>query len=277
MNNPHRFKHPNPIPHRLLGVWSHPDDEAYLAAGLMARHVEAGGSVALVVLTDGEAGFGPNDPRTATERAALRRDEMRSAMAEIGVDDIRFLGYPDGGLSNVPAETLTNHIEAAIRTVQPDVITTFGPDGITGHDDHVATYELTTKAWLRCPIGQLWYAAKTTDWLDDWRDLHDAFDVWMTEEPTGVSSDEIEFVIDLAGSELDRKRSVLARHGSQTNGISNAFGETQYMRWIAEEAFRLPSHLELFNADPTSALANWCHQPWSGVPGDLLMSVGGLR
>lgn len=274
MNNPQRTHVPNTPPRRLLGVWSHPDDEAYLAAGLMARTVDTGGEVTLVVLTNGEAGFPDDDPRSDVERAASRRAELQSAMAEIGVVDIRFLGHADGRVAEASEPDLKNTIEQVIRDVKPDVITTFGPDGITGHDDHVATHELTTKAWLDCPIGQLWYAAKTNDWLADWRELHDAFGVWMTEEPVGVSPEEIEMVVDLEGAELDRKRAVLAHHASQTEGLSHAFGETAYRRWIAQEAFRLPSHLELIVANPTSAIANWCHSPFGGLsPHDLTFAA----
>ena len=30
-----------PLPRRLLGIWAHPDDEAYLSAGLMARMTDS--------------------------------------------------------------------------------------------------------------------------------------------------------------------------------------------------------------------------------------------
>jgi hypothetical protein len=44
----------------ILGVWAHPDDEAYLSAGLMARAVDAGSRVAVVTATRGElGGFDP--------------------------------------------------------------------------------------------------------------------------------------------------------------------------------------------------------------------------
>lgn len=274
MNNTHHTQNHNTAPRRLLGVWSHPDDEAYLAAGLMARTIDAGGSVTLVTITNGEAGFPDDDTRSAAERATHRKAELRSAMAEIGVFDIRFLGHADGRVAEPGARSMSNDIESIIREVQPDVLTTFGPDGITGHLDHVATYELTTKAWLDCPIGQLWYAAKTAGWLSDWREVHDAFGVWMTEEPTGVSPEEIEMVVDLEGAELDRKRAVLGHHASQTEGLAQAFGEDEYLRWIAQEAFRLPSHLELIAANPASAIANWCHQPFRGLsPDELTFAV----
>jgi len=40
----------------LLAVWAHPDDEAYLSAGLLASAVRDGRRVAVVTATRGEAG-----------------------------------------------------------------------------------------------------------------------------------------------------------------------------------------------------------------------------
>ena len=40
----------------LLGVWAHPDDEAYCSSGLMARVRDAGGRVVVVTATRGEQG-----------------------------------------------------------------------------------------------------------------------------------------------------------------------------------------------------------------------------
>ena len=246
---------------RLLGVWAHPDDEAYLAAGLMAEWVESGGTVTLIAMTDGELGFPESDRRPAHLRGAQRRAELAAAMSSIGVHDIRFLGIPDGSVADEPRTLLSLSIRMVIDEVRPDVITTFGPDGVTGHPDHIVTGEATTRAWMETRCGELWYAAKTPSWLDDWRELHDRFGVWMTDEPVGVEPGDLEVVIDLADRTLDRKRRVLAAHGSQTVGLSEAFGEDAYRSWICQEAFRSPTTAELFDVDPTLCLANWCH-PW---------------
>ena len=235
-------------PLRLLGIWAHPDDEAYLSAGLMARTVAAGGAVTLVTISDGEAGFPAGDPRCKIDRAMQRRGELRDAMAPIGVDDMRFLGVPDGAVAEASPVEIVDQLIAIIHEVQPDVIVTFGPDGITGHGDHVATWTLATKAWLLSDIGELWYSAKTTTWLDHWRHLHDDFGIWMTEEPVGVHRDEIELVVDLTGAELEQKRVVLAGHASQTRPVAALFGEDDYREWIKEETFRRPSVEELFAA-----------------------------
>ncbi|TIC88890.1 PIG-L family deacetylase [Nocardioides sp. GY 10113] len=235
MTRHHHSAHP---PRSLLGLWAHPDDESYLSAGLMQRTLQAGGRVTVVALTDGEAGFGDDDPRTLAERRALRRAELGTAMAAIGVTDIRFLGHPDGSLSEVPAAGVVDRLVEIAREVRPDVVVTFGPDGITGHDDHVTAGRLAADAWRAWGHGELWQAAKTDAWLDEWRVLHDELGIWMTEEPTGVPEDEIAAVLDLTPAELNRKRAALGGHASQSDVVAAAMGEPVYRRWIAQEAFR---------------------------------------
>ena len=232
-------------PTRLLGIWAHPDDEAYLSAGLMARTIAEGGHVTVVAITNGEAGFPDDDPRPSERRSIQRQRELQSAMARIGVTDVRFLGRGDGELANTPAGALVTDIGNIIDDVDPDVIVSFGPDGITGHPDHVANSDLVTRAWIDNRIGELWYAAKTDEWLAEWRQLHDDFGVWMTTEPPGVRAEDVELVVDLAGEELDTKRAVLASHQSQTQGLAAAFGEDRYRRWVCQEVFRRPSQAEL--------------------------------
>ena len=232
-------------PRHLLGIWSHPDDEAYLSAGLMARTIDNGGQVTLLTLTDGEKGFPAEDRRTTEERVALRRGELASAMAEIGVTDVHFLGIPDGDIARTEPAFLVGVIGRLMADVNPDAVVTFGPDGFTGHDDHVATGALTTQAWLQNQQGQLLYTTKSTQWLDRWRELNNRFGVWMPEEPIGVACEDMAFTINMEHGELERKRAVLAAHHSQTAGLAAAFGERRYRQWVSEEAFRLPTTAEL--------------------------------
>lgn len=232
-------------PHRLLGVWAHPDDEAYLSAGLMAETIDRGGDVTVVVLTDGELGFADDDARTIFGRSLLRRAEMREAMATIGVTDVRFLGVPDGFVTRMDTNFLVTPILDVMAEVRPDLTVTFGPDGITGHDDHVATGHATTAAWLEHGHGELMYGAHSSDFLEQWRDMHNQLGVWMTGEPEGCDADELELVVSLRGTRLDRKRAVLACHASQTAGLAEIMGEDRYRQWIAREYFRRPTSTEL--------------------------------
>ena len=62
-----------PVLGSILGVWAHPDDEAYLSAGLMAVAVEAGHHVCCVTATRGELGFPDDDPRSVEERSSTHQ------------------------------------------------------------------------------------------------------------------------------------------------------------------------------------------------------------
>ena len=80
---------------RALSITAHPDDVDFAAAGTVARWTEAGIEVVYCVVTDGDAG-GSDESFPRAEMPALRRAEQVAAAKCVGVDDVRFLGYPDG-------------------------------------------------------------------------------------------------------------------------------------------------------------------------------------
>jgi len=132
---------------RLLGVFAHPDDEVFCAGGTMARAAEAGAEVMIVSATRGERGQ-IRDPAAATRRTlgAAREDELRAAAAELGVQRVQVLAYPDGTLQH-HRPALGAAIDAIIRRFDPDTVITFGADGGYGHPDHVAVSALATAAF----------------------------------------------------------------------------------------------------------------------------------
>src|SRR5947209_18653369 len=79
----------------IVGVWAHPDDEAYLSAGLMAAAVEAGNRVVCVTATRGE--HGTYDPESwPPERLARARErELLASLGAIGVREHDWLPYHD--------------------------------------------------------------------------------------------------------------------------------------------------------------------------------------
>lgn len=147
---------------RLLAVFAHPDDETFLAGGTIARHAADGWDVRLITLTRGEAGRrGPYADLSQQEFGALRETELRAACAALGVLDFQVLGLPDKGVSLHEAEALDAVIEAIARW-QPTLVLTFGPDGISGHTDHVAVSRIVTAAVERSvvPVSPYPFAAK---------------------------------------------------------------------------------------------------------------------
>jgi LmbE family N-acetylglucosaminyl deacetylase len=130
---------PGRRPPRLLGVFAHPDDETLCAGGTLAKYASAGAEVAVVSFTRGGAGqIRDAAVATRTSLPAVRERELEAAGKELGLTRTRCLDHPDGGLAEVDAAILLDQATEQLDEFDPDVVITFGPDGFTGHPDHVA-------------------------------------------------------------------------------------------------------------------------------------------
>lgn len=130
----------------LAVVLAHPDDESFPIGGTLARYATEGVKVDLIVATRGEAGIPGQTPQ---ETGQLREAELRRACAELGVHRLAFLDFSDGHLKGVDDEVAMARLLKELRRSSPEVIITFGPDGISGHPDHVAVSRWTTLAFDR--------------------------------------------------------------------------------------------------------------------------------
>ena len=70
---------------------------------------------------------------------------MRPAI-ELGLTETRCLDYPDGGLSEIDSQILVRLASELLSEFDPDVVITFGPDGFSGHPDHIAVGAAVTAA-----------------------------------------------------------------------------------------------------------------------------------
>jgi len=113
----------------------------------MARAAEAGAEVMTVSATRGERGQ-IRDAAAATRRSlgAVREGELRAAAAELGVQHVQVLTYPDGTLAH-HRSSLGAAIAGIMRQFDSDTVITFGADGGYGHPDHMAISGLTTDAF----------------------------------------------------------------------------------------------------------------------------------
>ena len=242
----------------LLAVWAHPDDEAYLAAGLIARTAAVGGRVVSAYATIGEAGTAEPESWPPHRLAERRRRELAEALELAGAPEHVVLGFPDGGCDEVPDHDGTAAVERLIEEVRPDRIVTFGPDGITGHPDHRAVSRWVLGAWRRTRAStgdpELLFAAMDRTFLERNAALHDAVGLFAYGGPVATDDRDIALAIALDEAELDRKRMVLAAHASQTASLAAAVGEEAYRRWWAVESFRHPSPVEAAAAPITLAV-----------------------
>ena len=222
----------------ILSVWAHPDDETYLAAGVMAAARDAGQRVVCVTATAGERGT--DDPVTwpPSRLGPVRRWEAAAAMAVLGVAEHHVLGLPDGGLADLD-DIGVELVARMIDDVEPDTILTFGPDGSTFHPDHVAVHRWTTAAWeARGRSAQLLYSTESTGHLARFGDLYERWGVYMTDDrPVGVPEDELTIHLALTGPALDRKLTALRTMATQTGQAVSLMGEALYAEQAATECF----------------------------------------
>ena len=134
-------------PVRVLGIFAHPDDETICAGGTLAKYASEGADVRVVSLTKGGAGqIRDANAATRSTLTAVREQELAAAGAELGLSGTRCLDHPDGGLRSIDEGLLVALASELLREVDPDVVITFGPDGFSGHPDHVAVGAAVTGA-----------------------------------------------------------------------------------------------------------------------------------
>jgi len=226
-----------------MAVFAHPDDEAYLAGGLMAIAVDAGRRVVCVTATKGELGFPDDDPRSIEERAAVRELEMKACLQVLGVTEHHWLGHADGGCNllddAVPVAQLCELIEA----VRPDTVLTFGPDGQTYHPDHMAVSRWTTRA-VRADgdRARLLYATMTPEWAEAFGAVVPMDQVMMTDDPPPtVPEDELALWFLCDDDLAARKVQALRCQASQVEPLVALSGLEVYTRLNRDEMYRAPT------------------------------------
>lgn len=223
----------------LLGVWAHPDDEAFLSAGLMAAATRAGNRVVVATATRGELGT-PDPARMPPERlAALREEELARSLAVVGVSEHRWLGHRDGSLASVRRSAGIDQVSRLIDEVRPDTIVTFGPDGMTGHSDHRTVSSWVTKAWQEAGRpSALWYATLTPAFHRTWGTLNDDVGLWYPgHRPPVTEPADLAAQVVCRGDLGDLKHAALRAHASQTDGLAGMVGERRFRAWWAAESF----------------------------------------
>jgi len=197
-------------PKRVVVCVAHADDIEFGMAGTVARWVENGAHATYVIITDNRSGS--NDPDADIPALIKTREqEQIAAAAEIGVTDVRFLGYRDGNLQ--PTLELRKQLTAIIREVRPNAVMTLDPETMIAagrnyinHPDHRAAGEATLYA--------VFPSAETRpifpELLDDGLEPHKVNKLFMT------LTNHPDTTIDISAT-MERKKAALLHHKSQLN------------------------------------------------------------
>ncbi|MGI5165898.1 PIG-L family deacetylase [Spirillospora sp. CA-253888] len=134
---------------------AHPDDEALLTAGTMARLADEGHRVVLVVATAGERGLAaPPDGDRAGDLGAVRMAELHASARLLGCARVVLLGYADSGLdgtaedgfASAGVEAAAEELAALLLQEAADLLTVYDPAGGYGHPDHVQVHRVGVRA-----------------------------------------------------------------------------------------------------------------------------------
>lgn len=196
------------IPASALIIVAHPDDAEFSAGGSVAKWTAAGAKVTYCIVTDGAAGS--NDPAMTPEKlVALRREEQIKAAKIVGVDDVLFLGYPDGALQ--ATLELRRHLTRLIRQLKPERVICFDPtvkiarnENYINHPDHIAASEAALYAVFPSAQTRLVFPELLAEGLEP----HKVQDLYF------VLSDTYTTYVDIS-DHIDQKLEALRCHASQ--------------------------------------------------------------
>lgn len=143
----------------IVSFHAHPDDEALLTAGTLARAAAEGNRVVLVTATAGEVGLAASEFGHGTQLAQHRLAELHRSAEAIGAARVELLGYADSGLhgeaepadgstpfARADVEEAAGRLAAILAQERADVLTSYDPTGGYGHPDHVQVHHVAAAA-----------------------------------------------------------------------------------------------------------------------------------
>ena len=138
----------------VVSFHAHPDDEALLTAGTLARLAAEGHRVVLVVATAGAAGLASSD--LTGDLAVLRTEEVRRSAQLLGCARVVMLGYDDSGMdgrldatrpfAHADVEVAAARLAAVLDEERADALTIYDAGGGYGHPDHVQVHHVGARA-----------------------------------------------------------------------------------------------------------------------------------
>jgi LmbE family N-acetylglucosaminyl deacetylase len=235
----------------ILGVFAHPDDEAYSIAGGLARYTDEGIPATILCFTRGEVGLiAEVSDATRENLGEVREAELRAACALVGVGDVRIVGTPDGGTEQTAEGVDT--IVATILELRPRVVVTMEPSGVTHHPDHIAVSAMTTEAFHRARKesgdevpARMYYSAIPQSYMEAFKTageqlgLPNFFDPNDPLMPRAAPDESIDCMLDVVPW-VDRKAAALHAHLTQSMEMISWLPEDLHAAVLGAEAFQRP-------------------------------------
>lgn len=247
----------------LLAVFAHPDDESIMMGGTLAFYSQNGIEVNLLCATRGEFGS-ISDPSLASKEnlGTVRGKELQTACAVLGANLLGFLDCPDAGVNETDWREVEEKIVRHIRKMRPQVVVTFGSDGLYAHPDHVAIGSITSLAFASAGDKDCFtehfdeglkpfqpkklYYAVYPDFLmrqmaASVSKVHETAHLWgFSTESFGVTAHEITTMLNIEET-LSEKMQAIRSHKTQfaPNNIFSLIDDEAASLFLSREYFRL--------------------------------------
>lgn len=225
----------------ILGVWAHPDDETFSMAGIMAAAIQNGQKVIIVTATRGEKGVQDASRWPEHRLADIRTRESDVSLGILGVSDHYWLDYPDGGCSIVDEDEATNRIADIISRHNPETILSFGPDGMTGHDDHKTASRWASLAAEKAGVPvRIYHATNTHAQYENMIEIDKKLNVYFNiDKPPVCEPVRCAIHFELTSELYDKKLAALRAMPSQTETMLKMFEDSLQLS-LGTEAFVRP-------------------------------------
>ncbi len=238
----------------IVFVHAHPDDEASLTAGSMARAAAERHRVVTVFTTNGDHGEVPDDLADGETLVQRRAAEAAESASVLGIARVAWLGYADSGMTGwvqndapdsfhrADLDAAASRLAAVLDEEDAAVVVGYDWHGGYGHPDHIKVHHVTRRAaqlarrtprlleatFNRDAMRRMYELAKAAGMdVTDWNPDTPADDG----NPVGSPESEIHWQVDVAGF-LEQRRAAFRAHRSQVT-------DTQQMLAIPPEQFAI--------------------------------------
>ena len=249
----------------IVFLHAHPDDESIATGGTIARAVEEGHRVVLVVGTNGDHGETPADLAPGETLVDRRCAETEASCRVLGIHRLVWLGYSDSGMTgweqnshsnafmNADLDEAADRLVAVLDEESADVLVGYDWHGGYGHPDHIMVHKVVHRAAQKRPAVALFESTMNRDRVRE--RMQAAFDAGLIKEedkwdvdgpaddgnPFGSLESEINLMVDVRAWAL-RKRESVKCHASQVtdSGFFMSMGEEQFVEAFGWEWFIRP-------------------------------------
>ncbi len=215
----------------LVFFHAHPDDEAIMTAGTMARAAADGHRVVAVFATRGELGEVPDDLAPGESLADRRVRESEAAGALLGAARVAFLDFHDSGMAGsdtvddpgafaaAPIEDAAAALAALLREEAAEVLTVYDERGGYEHPDHIQVHRVGVRAAELAGTPRLYAATVSAEHFRELAERQRAENPHLElpdpdELNLGIPDHRITTRVDVS-DHLAAKRASMAAHASQ--------------------------------------------------------------